>query len=189
MAKENARLSRLIDNFLTYSRMERHKQAFTPREIVPADVVAAAVEAVGERFRQPGCRLEVRVQSGLPSIVADADALTAALVNLLDNAYKYTAADKQISLRAHADGRWLSFDVTDNGIGLSRAACRRVFERFFQVDRELSRSRGGCGLGLSIVEFIAKEHGGRATVRSQPGQGSTFTIALPYAADSVGKTT
>ena len=179
VAKENARLGRLIDNFLAFSRMERNKHAFTPSEIAPADVVAAAADAAGERFSRTGCRLEVCAEPDLPPIMADADAMTTALVNLLDNAYKYTEDDKQISLRAHTDGSWVFFDVTDNGIGLSRAACRRVFERFYQVDRELSRSRGGCGLGLSIVEFIAREHGGRVTVRSQPDKGSTFTIAIP----------
>jgi signal transduction histidine kinase len=179
IAKENTRLGRVIDNFLAFSRMERNKHAFTPSEIAPADVIAAAADAAGERFSQAGCRLEVYAEPDLPPIMADADAMTTALVNLLDNAYKYTDSDKQISLRAHTDGSWVYFDVADNGIGLSRAACRRVFERFYQVDRELSRSRGGCGLGLSIVEFIAREHGGRASVRSQPERGSTFTIAIP----------
>ncbi|MGO9114952.1 MAG: sensor histidine kinase [Thermoguttaceae bacterium] len=187
VAKENARLTRLIDNFLTYSRMERHKHSFTPSEIAPADVVAAAADAIGERYHQGGCSLQVGVEPGLPSIMADSDAMTTALVNLLDNAYKYTEDDKQISLRAKADGSWVLFEVTDNGIGLSRAACRRVFERFYQVDRELSRSRGGCGLGLSIVAFIAKEHGGRVAVHSRPGHGSTFSIALPPVADGAGK--
>jgi signal transduction histidine kinase len=179
VAKENARLCRLIDNFLTFSRMERNKHAFTPSEITPADVVAAAANAVGERFSQASCRFEVYADPDLPPIMADADAMTTALVNLLDNAYKYTDDDKQISLMAHTDGNWVFFDVSDNGVGLSRSACGRVFERFYQVDRELSRSRGGCGLGLSIVEFIAKAHGGRVNVRSQSGKGSTFTMAIP----------
>ena len=95
--------------------------------------------------------------------------MTTALVNLLDNAWKYTEADKQIVLRAYGDDGRVSFAVSDNGIGLSRAACKKVFERFYQVDRELSRSRGGCGLGLSIVEFIVKGHGGRRD-RPQPAR-------------------
>ncbi|MCE5301781.1 MAG: HAMP domain-containing histidine kinase [Planctomycetaceae bacterium] len=179
ISKENLRLGRVIDNFLTFSRMERNKHAFTLGQLAPADVVAAAVDAAGERFHQDSCRLEVQVEPDLPSIAADADAMTTALVNLLDNAYKYTGDDKQIALRARTDGDWVFFDVTDNGIGLRRAACRRVFERFYQVDRKLSRARGGCGLGLSIVEFIVREHGGRVGVRSRLGQGSVFTVAIP----------
>ena len=184
IAKENARLSRLIDNFLTFSRMERNKRAFSFSPIEPAAIVASAADAVRERFEQSGCRFEVQVEPDLPPVTADADAMTTALVNLLDNAWKYTEADKQIALRAYGDDGRVCFAVSDNGIGLSRAACKRVFERFYQVDRELSRSRGGCGLGLSIVEFIVKGHGGDVTVRSRPGQGSTFTIVLPRADES-----
>jgi signal transduction histidine kinase len=181
IAKENAQLSRLIDNFLTFSRMERNKRAFSFSPIAPAAIVASAADAVRERFQQSGCRFDVQVEPDLPPVNADADAMTTALVNLLDNAWKYTEADKQISLRAYGDDGRVSLAVSDNGIGLSRAACKKVFERFYQVDRELSRSRGGCGLGLSIVEFIVKGHGGDVTVRSRPGQGSTFTILLPRA--------
>ena len=184
IAKENARLSRLIDNFLTFSRMERNKRAFSFSPIEPAAIVASAADSVRERFGQSGCRFEVQVESDLPPVNADADAMTTALVNLLDNAWKYTESDKQIALRAYGDDGRVCFAVSDNGIGLSRAACKKVFERFYQVDRELSRSRGGCGLGLSIVEFIVKGHGGDVTVRSRLGQGSTFTIVLPRADES-----
>jgi signal transduction histidine kinase len=181
IAKENARLSRLIDNFLTFSRMERNKQAFSFRPTEPAAIVNAAVDAIRERFEQSGCRFETQVEPGLPTVMADADAITTALVNLLDNAWKYTDADRHIVLRVYGDAVGVAFAVTDDGIGLSRSACKKVFQRFYQVDRELSRSRGGCGLGLSIVEFIVQGHGGHATVQSQPGRGSTFTITLPGA--------
>ena len=184
IAKENARLSRLIDNFLTFSRMERNKRAFSLAAVEPAAIVASAADAVRERFEQSGCRFDVQVEPNLPPVTADADAMTTALVNLLDNAWKYSEADKQIALRAFGEDGRVAFAVSDNGIGLSRAACKRVFERFYQVDRELSRSRGGCGLGLSIVEFIVKGHGGNVTVRSRPGQGSTFTIVLPRAEEA-----
>jgi signal transduction histidine kinase len=106
----------------------------------------------------------------------------------LDNAYKYTNDEKQIALRAYAEDGQVCFAVADNGIGLSRAACKKVFQRFYQVDRQLSRSRGGCGLGLSIVEFIVQGHGGTVQVRSQPGQGSTFTIVLPCSTEKQGST-
>ncbi len=179
VAKENTRLGRLIDNFLTFSRMERNKRAFDFREVEPAAIVAAAAEAVDERFQQAGCRFEVQVRTDLPPIAADPDAMVTALANLLDNACKYTDDDKRIALRASCDRGQVCFEVSDNGIGLSRAACKKVFQRFYQVDRELSRSRGGCGLGLSIVEFIVQGHGGSVSVRSQPNKGSTFTIAVP----------
>ncbi len=128
---------------------------------------------------RPAAASRSSVEPDLPPVTADADAMTTALVNLLDNAWKYSDGDKQITLRAYGDDGGVCFAVSDNGIGLSRAACKRVFERFYQVDRELSRSRGGCGLGLSIVEFIVEGHGGTRERPQPAGQGSTFTIALP----------
>ena len=181
VARENARLSRLIDNFLAFSRMERNKHAFELVQIEPADVIEAAMEAVGERFGKPDCRFEVDVAGRLPPIIADADALVTVILNLLDNAYKYTKDDKQIALTVHsADGN-VCFEVSDNGIGISKADCRRVFNRFYQANRHLTTPGGGCGLGLSIVRFIVATHGGTVYVKSRSGQGSTFTVTLPAA--------
>jgi len=185
IAKENARLSRLIDNFLTFSRMERNKQSFEFVDVSVEEITTDAVDAVGERFASHGCRLDVEIAPDLPAITGDQDALVTVLINLLDNAYKYSQDDKHIVLRAYADsgasggGGHVCLEVEDNGIGLSRRAGRRVFDRFYQVDQTLSRKVGGCGLGLSIVKFIVDAHGGSVDVRSQPGQGSVFAIKLP----------
>jgi len=181
ISHENLRLSRLIDNFLTFSRMERNKRAFEFAPVSPADIVADAVRAAGERFSGAGCQFTVDVADALPTITADRDAMVTVLLNLLDNACKYTGADKRISLAAFAEDGRVCFRVTDNGIGLSRRAVRRVFDRFYQVDRSLSRPAGGCGLGLSIVRFIVDAHGGAVIVASRSGEGSTFTVRLPVA--------
>jgi signal transduction histidine kinase len=181
MAKENKRLSRLIDNFLAFSRMERNKHAFEFAEIRAADVIDAAVEVVRERFHEPECRFEVEVAPDLPPIDADADALVTALLNLLDNAYKYSPDQKHVVLRAYAQNGYVFLEVEDNGIGLSRAASRKVFRRFYQVDRRVSRETGGVGLGLSIVQFIVTAHGGAVSVTSRPEQGSKFTVTFPSA--------
>jgi signal transduction histidine kinase len=179
IAKENARLSRLIDNFLAFSRMEHNKHAFQFAAISPAAVINEAVEAVRERFQEPGCRLEADVAADLPRITADADALVTVVLNLLDNAYKYTGDEKRVVLRAYAENGMVCIAVTDNGVGLSRAAAKKIFERFYQADRRLSRSGGGCGLGLSIVKYIVIAHGGSVEVAGSPNAGSTFTVKLP----------
>ena len=178
-AKENERLSRLIDNFLAFSRMERNKQTFELAEVEAEEIVAAAVDAVREKFDASGGRLEVDVAAGLPKIAGDADALTTVLVDLLDNAHKYTPGEQRVILRASADGNKVRLEVQDNGLGLSRRAAKKVFDRFYQVDQSLARQTGGCGLGLSIVQFIVTAHGGSVSVSSQPGRGSTFTVTLP----------
>ncbi|MGD0522757.1 MAG: HAMP domain-containing sensor histidine kinase [Terracidiphilus sp.] len=181
IAQENLRLSRLIDNFLTFSRMERNKYAFGFKEVDATAIVEGAITAVRERFNAPGCQFETHIARDLPSVVADADALVTAVVNLLDNAYKYSGDEKQITLSASAENGAVFFAVKDNGIGLSPRDTKRIFKRFFQVDQRLSRSSGGCGLGLSIVKFIVTAHHGSVRVESQPGRGSTFTISLPRA--------
>ena len=179
IAKENVRLTGLIDNFLTFSRMERNKQAFTVAPTDTAAIVYDATEAVRTRFGMADCRFEMHVEEGLPPVVADHDAMVTVLVNLLDNACKYTGDRKEISLRVRADGPWICFSVTDNGVGIPKRAIRRIFDKFYQVDQTLSRKTGGCGLGLAIVKFIVDAHRGQIAVDSRVGQGSTFTVRLP----------
>ena len=179
LAVENARLSRLIENFLTFSLLERnrHRFVFAPSE--PAAIVAAAVEAVRDRIPE-GCDLQVEVPPSLPSVMADAEALRTALINLLENALKYTPGDKRIVVRAGRDGNGsVMFAVEDNGIGIPIREQRRIFRRFYRVDQRLSRETSGVGLGLSIVELIARGHRGSVSVHSAPGSGSTFTLRVP----------
>jgi signal transduction histidine kinase len=175
---ENLRLTRLIENFLTFSRIERNRQRFEFAPTSPAHVVGAALGAMRERLHAPGCSVEVNVSPGLPRIAADEDALVTVLLNLLDNAYKYTPKDKRITLRAYRDGGGLVFAVEDNGIGIAPHEQKRIFRRFYQVDRRLARETGGCGLGLSIVEFIVRAHGGKVKVESAAGSGSKFSVWL-----------
>jgi signal transduction histidine kinase len=181
IAKENARLSRLIENFLTFSRLERDRYRFEFGPTQPLDVVASAVSAVRERMPTT-CDLQVDVAPRLPPVMADADALSTALINLLDNALKYTPESKRILVRAHRDGDgFVSFAVQDNGIGIPAREQRRIFRRFYQIDQRLSRETAGVGLGLSIVELIVRAHRGTVSVRSEPGAGSVFTLRLPAA--------
>ena len=132
-----------------------------------------------ERFEQPGCRLEVQVDPDLPDFHGDPDALVTVLINLLDNAYKYTRGEKAIVLRAFRSQQGIAFEVRDNGIGIAPRDHKRIFQRFYQVDQRLARETGGCGLGLAIVASIVRAHSGSVSVRSQSGEGSIFTVLLP----------
>ncbi len=185
ISKENERLSRLIDNFLTFSRMERNKRSFDFEKVPPDQIVQTAAQTVRDRFETGGCELKVETAPGLPAITADRDAMVTVLLNLLDNAFKYSENEKHITLRAFAKDEKICFSVEDRGIGLSRREQERIFDRFYQVDQSLSRKTGGCGLGLSIVKFIVEAHGGTIRIESQLGKGSRFTVTLPI----VGKTT
>jgi signal transduction histidine kinase len=179
VSKENERLTGLIDNFLTFSRMERNKQSFMMVETSPAAIAHDAAEAVKTKFSKGQCEFEVNIGEDLPDVLADRDAMVTVLVNLLDNAYKYSYDDKQIELRVSPYDGLVCFCVSDNGIGMSRRAARNIFNRFYQADRSLSRGAEGCGLGLSIAKFIVDAHKGTISIDSKPGEGSTFTVKLP----------
>ena len=181
VASENLRLSRLIDNFLTLSRLERNEHAITLQPTPAREIIEQAVHAMRAKLEVPGCHFTWDENEPLPDILADRDAMVVVLVNLLDNAVKYTGDEKRIDLRARdASGR-VFISIQDNGIGLSKSERKNVFRRFYQVDQKLSRSRGGCGLGLALVQHIVEAHGGRVDVNSQLGRGTTFTVSVPIA--------
>ena len=181
LASENARLTRVIEHFLAFSRLERGRQHFTFAAAPPSSIVDGAVDAVRDRV-PPGCDLLIELESDLPPVIADPEALTTALVNLLDNALKYTPADKRIRVQVSRDGgHSVLFAVGDNGIGIPSREHRRIFRRFYRVDQRLTRETGGVGLGLSIVELIVRAHGGSIGVTSEAGRGSTFTMRVPAA--------
>jgi signal transduction histidine kinase len=184
IAGENERLGRLIQNFLTFSRIEQKKYPLHFSLARPRKIIEAAIQSARGRFDTPGCRLDVQVEDNIPPITADPDALVAALINLLENAYKYSEEIKHITLGARTENGRVMFSVKDNGIGISPRDQGRIFQPFCQVDERLSRNGSGCGLGLSIVQFIAVAHRGKVSVESRPGCGSVFTISLPVASNA-----
>lgn len=172
IARENARLSRLTEKFLAFSRLEREKNVLQVKRVPVRPIIDAAVRGRG---------IEVQTAPDLPEIMADPDALAAALTNLVENACKYSEHSDLIVVRGAARNGSVVLSVEDRGVGLEPREVKKIFEPFYQVDQTLSRKGGGCGLGLSIVDSIVKAHGGKVTVESQPGRGSTFSIILPKA--------
>ena len=145
---------------------------FAPTD--PHRVIQSAAVAMRERVP-----VAVESDPDLPSLYADEDALVTVLLNLLDNAYKYTPTEKRIALRAYRDGASMVFSVEDNGIGIPPREQKRIFRKFYQIDQRLARETGGVGLGLSIVDYIVRAHGGSVRVQSRAGAGSTFLVSLP----------
>jgi signal transduction histidine kinase len=181
IARENDRLSRLIQNFLAYSRIERRNQAFQFGRVPVQQVIDEAVDAVRERCAAAGCEIEIQAEADLPDLMGDSDAMVTALVNLLDNACKYSEDIRGIVLQAALEGGQIVISVRDRGIGIALEDRKRIFQPFVQVDEHLSRKAGGCGLGLSIVQYIMKAHGGRVKLLSRPGDGTTVMLSFPVA--------
>ncbi len=179
IASENERLSRLAENFLTFSRFDRGAQTMN---LAPASPRAIAEQAVATlRTQLDAAKFTFDAPENLPQIRADRDALAQVLTNLLENALKYTGAEKRIALRVSATADSVIFTVEDNGIGMTSDERREAFRPFYQADQKLSRTREGCGLGLSIVSRIVKAHSGEITVASEPGKGSVFRVKIPTA--------
>jgi signal transduction histidine kinase len=178
IVREGERLSRLVENVLAYARRERGK----PLEFRDADLaekvreVAALEQPVFERAE---LELTVDAPEALPWRF-DADAVTQILVNLLDNAVKHSrdAEPRAVALRLRRTGEGPEIVVEDHGAGIPAAEHGRIFEPFYRVGPELTRETRGAGLGLALVKRLAEAHGGGVSVRSEPGQGATFTVRL-----------
>ena len=182
IANENTRLERMVESFQTLSRLERPRDGrprLTLETVRAQEVVDLARERLRPRLEAAGCDFRVEIDERTPPFRADRDGLAAVLVNLLDNALKYSGDEKRIVLRAGGRNGHAVFEVSDHGLGIDPEEQGRIFERFYQSDRRLSRSHEGCGLGLSIVRSVVKAHGGTVSVTSTPGMGSTFTVRLP----------
>ena len=185
IALENERLTRLCDAFLTFSRLERRPSSTIAQPVSPHAIIEQAVTAMKARLDAPGCTFTLDEAENLPDIAANRDDIVTVLTNLLDNALKYSDADKRIALRARAVPDGVAFSVEDNGIGIPHAEQGAIFRPFHQLDAKLARSREGIGLGLSIVRRLVEAHNGRVEVASEPGRGSIFTVTIPAASRSV----
>ncbi|MEY2472910.1 MAG: two-component system, OmpR family, sensor histidine kinase SenX3 [Actinomycetota bacterium] len=177
VAHEADRAGHLIDDLLDLSRIETGE---IEREEVPVrHLVTGAVDRV---LASAGARArDVSINHDLPTttLVVDASQVESALVNLIENAIKYSDPGSPVAVSAIDAGDRVELIVTDHGIGIPPADRDRIFERFYRVDRARSRVTGGTGLGLAIVRNVARNHGGDVHVDSREGEGSTFVIQLP----------
>ncbi|MGV3620058.1 MAG: sensor histidine kinase [Archangium sp.] len=182
LSKETARLSGMIESVLDWSRIESGKKQYRKERMPTQTLVDAAISAFqAQRISSPA-NLTVSIPQPLGEVEIDRDALSGALLNLLQNAYKYSKEDdKRIELRGLVDGDFVVLEVEDHGVGIPRAEQKRIFDRFYRVDTLLSRATEGSGLGLSIAQRIVQAHDGWISVDSTPGEGSTFRIHLPVA--------
>jgi two-component system phosphate regulon sensor histidine kinase PhoR len=182
ISRQVGRLSTIVEDLLALSRIEKEAESHGPdlQKARIADVLSAAVETCGIKGQAKGIKIETGCEPGL-FCVLDPMLIEEALVNLLDNAIKYSPEDGKVVISAEIDtaGKELVFSVADEGPGIPAKHHARIFERFYRVDKARSRKLGGTGLGLSIVRHIALVHKGRVAVRSAPDSGSTFYIHIP----------
>jgi signal transduction histidine kinase len=181
--KESQRLTQLINNILDFSRIEagRKEYRFAPTHV--PRVVENVLETYRFQIEQQGVQLEVDLQADLPHVMADEEALTQAVLNLVNNAIKYSRDDKFLRVAARRDGDTMRLSVADHGIGVAKSEHKKIFDKFYRAEDSLVHDTKGSGLGLSLVQHIMEAHGGRVEVESTPGRGSTFTLVLPLRDD------
>lgn len=180
ITRESERLTQLIDNVLDFARIESGRKQYHFERGDVGEVVRTTVEDYREELEVQGFRLTLEVEEGLPPAMVDRAAVTQALLNLLNNAQKYSRENKEITVSVRARDHEIRVELADRGIGIPEADQEKIFEKFYRVEDDFVRSVSGSGLGLAIAWHTMEAHGGRIEVRSRPGEGSTFSLVLPY---------
>ena len=179
IARHVERMETLAEDLLDLAKLEARHEPLARDEVDGVELAGRALESVSELGRQGEVELRLAIPPQPVILAADANLLEQALINLLDNAIKYTDPGGRVTLELIRGEGELRFVVRDTGVGIAREHQQRIFERFYRVDKVRSRQKGGTGLGLAIVRQVAQAHQGRVEVQSTPGQGSAFSIILP----------
>jgi signal transduction histidine kinase len=185
--KESERLTALINNILDFSRIEAGRKEYDFRETDMRELVCNTLESYRYQIEQHGFIFEEKI-GDVPLLRVDREAMARSLVNLVNNALKYSQDRKYIGVNLYRENGSVKLEVIDHGIGIPPHEQHKIFEKFYRVGDPLVHNTKGSGLGLSLVQHIAKAHGGDIAVDSAPGAGSKFTITLPlHPAESSSK--
>lgn len=179
--KESERLTALINNILDFSRIEAGHKEYEFRETDIADLVRNTLDSYRYQIEQQGFTFEEQIDSRLPKVSVDREAIARALVNLVNNALKYSDEEKFLGVKLYGTNGSVKLEVADHGIGITRREQSKIFEKFYRTGDPLVHNTKGSGLGLSLVRHITEAHGGDIVVESTPGKGSKFILSLPMA--------
>ena len=185
--RQSERLSELVEDLLELSRLESREVKLKVTDVPLAVAASRAAEVVRHKAQGKKITVELNIPPGLIGR-GDERGLEQVLLNLLDNAVKYTPEGGRVLVTGALEEGRCVVHVRDTGVGIEPRHLARIFERFYRVDKGRSRDMGGTGLGLSIVKHLMSAMGGEVRVESQPNEGSTFTIFLPAAVPSASAT-
>ena len=177
--EESERLTGLINNILDFSRIEAGRKEYEFKETNLADLVRSTLDSYRFQIEQSGFAFEEEIADDIPSISVDREAMARSLLNLVNNALKYSKNDKYIGVRLYRAEASINLEVQDHGIGIPQDEQEKIFEKFYRCGDPLVNNIKGSGLGLSLVRHITRAHGGEVLVESTVDKGSKFTIALP----------
>ena len=177
--EESERLTALINNILDFSRIEAGRKEYEFKETNLADLVRSTLDSYRFQIEQNGFAFEENISGDIPPVIVDREAIARSLLNLVNNALKYSKNQKYIGVSLYRANSRVNLEVRDHGIGIPPNEQEKIFEKFYRCGDPLVHNIKGSGLGLSLVRHIARAHGGDVLVESTPEKGSKFTIALP----------
>jgi len=181
ISREAQRLTHLINNVLDISRIDAGRRTYNLTENDLVQVVGDTLDAYRYQLDEQGIAVHRQLDPGPLTARCDPEAITRALLNLLDNAVKYSRGAQEIEVTLRRQGRSAFLAVRDHGAGIPPEEQERIFELFYRTNDAIVQGVKGSGLGLTLVKHIVAAHGGRVHLKSRPGEGSTFTIELPMA--------
>jgi signal transduction histidine kinase len=176
---ESRRLTQLINNILDFSKIEAGRKEYQFIESDVAEVVEDVLKSYDYQITSAGFELTTDIAPDLPPVAIDRDAISQAVLNLVNNAVKYSDDVKKISVRLRRRDGFVAMEVADQGIGIPRSEQEKIFEKFYRVSTGLVHDTKGSGLGLALVKHIVEAHKGKIQLESAPGRGSRFTILIP----------
>lgn len=182
--EESERLTALINNILDFSRIEAGRKEYEFKETNLAELVRSTLDSYRFQIQQNGFAFEENISPDIPPVRVDREAIARSLLNLVNNALKYSKDRKFIGVSLYRSNSSINLEVRDSGIGIPANEQEKIFEKFYRCGDPLVHNVKGSGLGLSLVRHIARAHGGDVLVESAPEKGSKFTIALPFAPTS-----
>jgi len=184
IAQDTDKLTRLVGNILDFSRMEEGKREFDFVETDVAQLVSYRVQEFQKDELRKDFSVQTLIQKDIPKLALDRESFSQALINLLDNAVKFSPDKKEIQVHLHADEENVILEVRDKGIGIPPDEQDGIFEKFYQGKNALRQTVKGAGLGLTLVKHTVEAHGGRVSVKSKVGEGSTFSLVFPIHRES-----
>ncbi len=176
---ESRRLTQLINNILDFAKIEAGRKEYEFVQASVAEVVEDVIRSYEYQIASAGFELVTDIEPDVPLALIDRDAISQAVLNLLNNSIKYSEENKHITVRVRGRGDRVAIEVADRGIGIPRSEQGKVFEKFYRVSAGLVHNTKGTGLGLALVKHITEAHDGQILVESTPGKGSRFTILIP----------
>ena len=179
MRRESERLTGLINNLLDFSRIEAGAKQYKFEPTSLPELVEQTLENYRYHLEEKGFKLEEKIDRELPEVAVDREAYSLCLLNLLDNAVKYSGDSRYVAVRLARENGSAKLEVEDRGIGIQRKDQEHIFEKFYRAGDPLVHNTKGSGLGLSLVQHVAQAHHGTVAVDSAPGQGSRFTLRVP----------